>query len=121
MMNLAYAFAHRRAHTHPPAGPNGRWLRRNHFHHQFKNPRADHGVTSPIWDHVCGTQEEPAQIRVPAKHGMPWLVDPATREVRDEFAADHVILRRPGAVVEPPRRQPARRSVPAGRLSAPVV
>lgn len=102
-MYVAYEVAHRRAHTHPPTGPYSRWLRRNHFHHHFKNPRANHGVTSPIWDRVFGTHEEPVQIRVPEKHSMTWLVDPATGEVRDEFAADYVILRRAGAVVEPPR------------------
>ena len=93
VMYVAYEVAHRRAHTHPPTGPYSRWLRRNHFHHHFRNPRANHGVTSPIWDFVFGTHEAPELIRVPEKHGMTWLLDPATGNVRPEFAEDYVIVR----------------------------
>ncbi len=93
VMYVAYEVAHRRAHTHPPTGPYSRWLRLNHFHHHFRNPRANHGVTSPIWDVVFGTHETPGQIRVPAKHEMAWLLDPSTGNVRPEFAADYVIIR----------------------------
>lgn len=93
MMYVAYEVAHRRAHTHPPTGPYSRWLRRNHFHHHFRNPRANHGVTSPLWDRVFGTHEEPTQIRVPEKHAMPWLVDATSGEVRREYADDYVIAK----------------------------
>ncbi|MAQ16964.1 MAG: hypothetical protein CMN30_19495 [Sandaracinus sp.] len=78
---LAYETLHRMEHVHAGIGPYGRWARRHHFHHHFVNPRANHGVTSPLWDHVFGTYEKPATIPVPEKLAMRWLRDPATGEV----------------------------------------
>lgn len=72
---VAYELVHRRAHTHEGIGGYGRWLRRHHFHHHFENPKANHGVTSPIWDVVFGTYEAPVHIRVPRKLAMRWLCD----------------------------------------------
>lgn len=51
----AYEVLHRRIHTHPARGPYGRWRRRHHLLHHQKTPRANHGVTSPLWDVVAGT------------------------------------------------------------------
>ncbi len=85
----SYEILHRRAHTHPPKTRYGRWLRRHHFHHHFHNPAVNHGVTSPIWDHLMGTQQTPGRIVVPKKHAMPWLLDPQTGEVRSEFQEDY--------------------------------
>jgi sterol desaturase/sphingolipid hydroxylase (fatty acid hydroxylase superfamily) len=93
-MYVTYEWIHRRAHTHRGLGAYGRFLRRHHFHHHFGNPRMNHGVTSPIWDLVFGTWEVPGRIRVPEKLRMQWLVDPATGDVRAEFAADYALLRR---------------------------
>ena len=45
-----YEVLHRRIHTHPARGPYGRWRRRHHLFHHQKTPRANHGVTSPVWD-----------------------------------------------------------------------
>lgn len=92
-----YEFLHRRCHTHPPTGPFGRWARKHHFHHHFKNPGANHGVTSPLWDLVFRTHEAPGVVRVPRRQAMAWLVDPATGEVRPEFAADYVLAGRPAS------------------------
>lgn len=92
LMYVGYEVAHRRAHTHPPAGPYSRWMRRHHFHHHFRSPRMNHGVTTPVWDFVFRTYEPVTQVRVPPKHAMTWLVDPATREVRPEFRDDYVVL-----------------------------
>ena len=89
LMYVAYEVVHRRAHTHAPRGPYSRWVRRNHFTHHFLTPRMNHGVTSPIWDHVFRTHEPLGVVRVPAKHAMPWLLDPATGAVRAELAADY--------------------------------
>lgn len=87
---LAYEVLHRRIHTHPPTGPYSRWARRHHLYHHFKSPRTNHGVTSPIWDHVFKTYEAPGRIRVPAKQVMPWLmVDGA---VRPECEADYEVV-----------------------------
>lgn len=84
---LFYEFVHRRAHTHIGIGPYGRWLRRHHFYHHFANPKANHGVTSPLWDFVFGTYKSPGTIKVPVRMAMPWLVDPTTGDVRHELSA----------------------------------
>ncbi len=89
---MTYEIVHRGAHTHSGFGPYGRFLRRHHFWHHFENPRANHGVTSPIWDYVFGTCETAKSIRVPRKLAMVWLVNPATNEVFDEFG-QHYSLR----------------------------
>ena len=93
-MYVTYEVLHRRAHTHAGAGPYGRFLRRHHFHHHFGNPKSNHGVTSPVWDHVFGTLEPSVQIRVPEKLAMVWLIDPDSGEVRSEFAHVYELVRR---------------------------
>lgn len=106
---VAYEVVHRRAHTHGPRGPYGRWLRRHHFHHHFHAPGTNHGVTSPVWDLVFGTYARPGTIRVPEKHAMPWLVD-ASGAVRPEHAYAYVVTRRraPGQPHAPGDLAPAR-------------
>jgi len=89
-----YELLHRRAHTHQPTNRYGRWLRKHHFYHHFHNPAVNHGVTSPLWDHLFGSHEEPTVIRVPEKHAMPWLVDPRTGEVHERFRADYELIRK---------------------------
>lgn len=80
---LGYELLHRLEHLDGGRTAYGRWARRHHFHHHFHNPKANHGVTSPIWDLVFGTFERPAEhIRVPERLKMRWLVDPATGDVR---------------------------------------
>lgn len=91
---VTYEVIHRRVHTHPPTGRYSRWARRHHFYHHFRSPKMNHGVTSPIWDHVFGTYEDPGVIKVPEKHAMPWLLDPETGDVREAFKADYVLARR---------------------------
>ena len=93
-MYLTYEWLHRRAHTHAGAGPYGRFLRRHHFHHHFGNPKANHGVTTPIWDFVFGTLEPSARVNVPEKLAMAWLLDPATGDVRSQFADAYQLVRR---------------------------
>jgi hypothetical protein len=88
-----YEILHRRTHTHAPRGPYSRWARRHHLHHHFESPKANHGVTSPIWDWAFGTLEEPGQIRVPERHAPPWLFD-ASGEMKSEYAADYVVIRK---------------------------
>lgn len=93
-MYVAYEVVHRRAHTHRGSGAYGRYLRRHHFYHHFANPRANHGVTSPLWDIVFGTWEAPGRVRVPVKLQMRWLVDPRTDDVYVDLAADYELIRR---------------------------
>jgi sterol desaturase/sphingolipid hydroxylase (fatty acid hydroxylase superfamily) len=90
---VAYEVLHRREHMYPGIGAYGRWARRHHFYHHFHNPRANHGVTTPIWDHVFGTYARPEMIRVPEKLAMHWLVDPATGDVFTEHATRYALRR----------------------------
>lgn len=94
-MFLLYEVLHRRAHTHPPRGRYGRWLRRNHFAHHFTDSRQNQGVTTPLWDVVFGTGLPSTRIRVPRQLAMPWLVR-TDGEIAAAFAGDYE-LREPAA------------------------
>lgn len=91
---LVYELEHRLLHVWAGAGPYARWARRHHFFHHFHDPTKNHGVTSPLWDVVFGTLARPEQIVVPEKLAMPWLVDPATGDVRRALAHDYALRRR---------------------------
>lgn len=86
-----YEIIHRRCHTHPPKGRYGRWLRKSHFHHHFGAPMRNFGVTTPVWDKVFHTEDDPGQIRVPRRMAMTWLLDD-DGEVRADLAADYAIV-----------------------------
>lgn len=90
-MYLVYELLHRRAHTHRPRGQYGRWLRKHHFHHHFKNPFANHGVTSPLWDIVFGTLETPKQVEVPRKVVLDWMIAPETGEILPGLQEDYTL------------------------------
>lgn len=85
----AYEVVHRRVHTHPPRGPYGRWVRRHHLTHHHKTPRANHGVTSPVWDKVFGTEQAAEQVSVPRHAAPPWMIDPATEDLRAGLERDY--------------------------------
>lgn len=89
MMYVVYEILHKRAHTHAPIGVYGRWLRKHHFYHHFKNPRMNHGVTSPLWDIVFGTNVNPDVVKVPTKLALKWLLDPVTGELLPQFNRDY--------------------------------
>lgn len=74
---LAYEALHRAIHVVPPRGAYARWAWRHHLHHHFRNPSANHGVSSPLWDVVFGTFEPVEQVVVPARQAgkLPWLLD----------------------------------------------
>jgi 4-hydroxysphinganine ceramide fatty acyl 2-hydroxylase len=91
---LFYEVLHRLLHVHHGFSGYGRWARRHHFYHHFVDARVNHGVTSPLWDHVFGTYRKPEVITVPRKLMMPWLGDPDTG-VRPEFADTFALKRRP--------------------------
>jgi 4-hydroxysphinganine ceramide fatty acyl 2-hydroxylase len=92
-MYVLYEVVHRRSHTHAGFEPYGRYLRRHHFHHHFTNPKANHGVTTPVWDVVFRTLERPQKIRVPEKLCMDWLRDEATGEVAAPYAPYYELQR----------------------------
>ena len=74
-----YDWVHWRAHRRAiPAGLFGRYeamVRKHHFVHHFHAPMQNHGVTTPLWDHVFGTYVEVERVRVPRRLAMRWLVD----------------------------------------------
>ncbi len=88
-MYFAYEVAHRRIHTHPPRGAYGRWARRSHLHHHFGAPMRNFGVTSPVWDRVLGTYDDPGVVTVPRRMAPAWLLD-ERGEVRAEFDRDYL-------------------------------
>ena len=87
---FGYEVAHRRTHTHPPRGAYGRWARRSHMHHHFGAPMGNFGVTTPVWDRLCGTYDEPGIVTIPRRMAPAWLLD-EMGEIRAEFAADYVV------------------------------
>ena len=88
---LGYEWLHYSAHFHAPRTRYGRWVRKHHFSHHFNNSKLNHGVTSPLWDHLFGTFRAPEPVRVPPRYAMTWLLDPSTQEVAVEYAQDYVL------------------------------
>lgn len=86
-----YEFQHAASHLWAPRGSYGRWLRRHHFHHHFGHPMANHGVTSPLWDHVFGTWQRPERVRVPRRLAPRWLVD-ETGAIVARFRNDYELV-----------------------------
>jgi sterol desaturase/sphingolipid hydroxylase (fatty acid hydroxylase superfamily) len=99
----AYEYLHWASHRFAPSSRYSTWLRRHHFHHHFGAPMKNHGVTTPIWDHVFRTYERPEVINVPRRLAMEWLLD-EHGHVKPEFAEDYVVrgrrADRDGAEVE---------------------
>lgn len=87
---FGYEVAHRRTHTHPPRNRYGRWARRSHLHHHFGGPMRNFGVTSPVWDRLWGSYDEPGVITVPRRMAPTWMLD-ESGEVRPEYAGDYVV------------------------------
>ena len=87
-MYFGYEVAHRRTHTHPPRNRYGRWARRSHMHHHFGAPMRNFGVTSPAWDRLLGTYDEPGVITVPRRMAPAWLLD-ESGEVHQQYADDY--------------------------------
>ncbi|MBN8610845.1 MAG: sterol desaturase family protein [Deltaproteobacteria bacterium] len=82
---LSYEVLHRRIHVAAPLNAYGRWARRHHLSHHFGNAKLNHGVSSPIWDHVFGTHAPRATVLVPRRHAtkFPWLLDDASRAPKE--------------------------------------
>ena len=89
-MYFGYEVAHRRTHTHPPRNRYGRWARRSHLHHHFGAPMQNFGVTTPLWDRLWRTHDQPGLVTVPRRMAPAWLLDEAG-EMKAEFADDYVV------------------------------
>lgn len=72
-----YERLHRATHVRGPRNRYGEWARLHHLHHHFRSPKANHGVTTPMWDLVFGTLERPERVTVPRRHVhcFAWLLD----------------------------------------------
>ncbi len=88
----AYEVLHRRVHTHPPTNRYLRWMRRHHLHHHV-TPKMNHGVTSPLWDVLFTTRDDPKPVTLHRSLAPAWLTDEAG-SVRAEFARDYQLVGR---------------------------
>lgn len=52
---LSYDMIHYWVHHYSPRSRAGKFLRRYHLEHHFKNPHSGYGVSQPLWDYVFGT------------------------------------------------------------------
>jgi sterol desaturase/sphingolipid hydroxylase (fatty acid hydroxylase superfamily) len=91
-MYLTYEVIHRRIHTHGPIGAYGAWARRHHLVHHHVAPRCNHGVTTPLWDHVFGTWRASDAVRVPRRHAPVWMVHDG--ELLDAYQGDYELAGR---------------------------
>lgn len=91
---LYYELFHFAHHVHSGFISYDKKMRRHHFYHHFMNPRANHGVTSPLWDFIFRTYESPQVIRVPERLKMRWLTDPSSGEIYPEFTQWYELKRR---------------------------
>lgn len=89
---IGYEIAHNRVHTHAPTGPAGRWRRKHHLYHHHRSPRANHGVTSPVFDRVFETHEPAGTVKVPAWMAPVWMVNESRTAVREAFAGDYELV-----------------------------
>ncbi len=91
---VAYEGIHRAIHVWPPRTAYGRWARRHHLHHHFADPRRNHGVSSPLWDHVFRTFTPVSRVTIPARSAtkLPWLLDGDA--VRPDLTSTYVVASR---------------------------
>lgn len=66
---LAYDYIHYYVHHFTPKNRVGKYLRRYHLVHHFKDHSAKWGVSNPLWDYVFGTVEEPSREEPAGKAG----------------------------------------------------
>lgn len=69
---VAITLSHARMHVRAPRTRWEEWMWRFHFHHHYANPRANYGLTSPIFDFVFRTAEVPEQVTIPEEALPHW-------------------------------------------------
>ncbi len=97
---LAYELLHWSLHIFAPRTGYGRWARSHHFAHHFENANYNHGVTSPLWDHIFGTLMQPTLVRVPRRFAPVWLCED-DGEIRSHYLDNYILRHRP----TPPQTQ----------------
>ncbi len=58
---LAYDWTHFYTHHFHPKGGIGKYLRRYHLEHHFKDADTHFGISNPLWDMVLGTYSRPTE------------------------------------------------------------
>ncbi|MFM7143065.1 MAG: sterol desaturase family protein [Alphaproteobacteria bacterium] len=88
-----YEVVHQSIHVNGPRSAWSRWAARHHLDHHFRNPRANHGVTTPLWDVVLGTHVPVRRVRVPrrAVKSLPWLESALAADRAPGFLADYEV------------------------------
>jgi hypothetical protein len=66
---VAYDWIHYYTHHFRPGNPIGKWLKAYHLRHHFDehHGRMRYGVSSPLWDLICGTYRPLAKSPAPAQ------------------------------------------------------
>jgi sterol desaturase/sphingolipid hydroxylase (fatty acid hydroxylase superfamily) len=90
VMYAFYEWLHRDVHVRAPWGAYGRWARRHHLHHHHRNPRSNHGVTSPVWDRVFGTFEQPERLVLVPSKAPRWVLD-GEGAVAEAYSGDYAL------------------------------
>lgn len=103
---FSYEVLHWSLHVFPPRTAYGRWARRHHFAHHFQNAKANHGVTSPLWDRVFGTVFPSTRVQIPERKAPIWMCD-GVGGLRPEYSAHYRIRTGPVAASS---RAPASRA-----------
>ena len=60
---LCYDYIHYAVHHFTPRTRVGKMLKQSHMNHHFVSHDSRWGVSSPFWDYVFGTLEEPKRVR----------------------------------------------------------
>jgi sterol desaturase/sphingolipid hydroxylase (fatty acid hydroxylase superfamily) len=68
---LAYDYIHYAVHHFTPRTRLGKQLKQSHMIHHYVNHQLRWGVSSPLWDVVFGTFNEPKPVRKGAAKGKP--------------------------------------------------
>ncbi len=53
---LGYEWVHFSAHVREPGTRLGKYWKQYHLRHHFQDAGRGYGVTSPLWDYLCGTR-----------------------------------------------------------------
>jgi hypothetical protein len=88
-----YEVVHQSIHVNGPRSAWSRWAARHHLDHHFRHPRANHGVTTPLWDLLLGTHEPVHRVRIPARAvgSLPWLERALAASAPPPFLEDYEI------------------------------
>jgi len=58
---LLYDYIHYATHHFPMKSAVGRYLKKFHLQHHFRNEKSKYGVSSPLWDIILNTMEGPKE------------------------------------------------------------